>query len=129
MDRRSDEAFLPTASLRPQRPLNRFASAGNSSASLGCREVGWMHPPQWPRAGGSLRGEKKMFLKSSFVKRPRVARMFNHGCWRLAVGGWRLVVGGGWWLVIGGWWRLAAVGGWRLLAVGGWRSVVPWGGP
>ena len=76
--------------------------------------------------------------------------MFNHGWWRLAVGGdwrlllatsgwWRLVVvGGSWQLMIGGWWRLVVVGGWRLVAaggwrqlvaVGGWRLVAPWGGP
>ena len=41
---------------------------------------------------------------------------------RLAVDGWRLVVGGGWQLVVGGWWL--AVGGWRRLAVGGWQLVV-----
>ena len=47
----------------------------------------------------------------SFAKRLRVAHMFNHGWWRLAVGGWRLVaVGGGWQqLVIGDWWSLRAV--------------------
>ena len=86
------------------------------------------------RAGGSLRGGKKVFLDGSFAKRPRVAHMFNNGWWRLAVGGWwrlsvggwrwRLVaVGGGWWLVIGGWWRLAVVGGWRLVAAGGWQRL------
>ena len=36
-----------------------------------------------------------MFLNGSFAKRPHVAHMFNHGWWRLAVGGWRLAVGGG----------------------------------
>ena len=62
--------------------------------------------------------EKKKCLNSSFAKRPCVAQMFNHGWWRLAVGGWRLAVGGGWqWLAIGGWSPLA-VGGWWL-AVGG----------
>ena len=71
-----------------------------------------------------------MFLNGSFAKRPRVAHMFNHGWWRLAVGGgwWRLVVvGGGWWLVIGGWWRLAVVGGWRLVAAGGQHLVAAGG--
>ena len=54
-----------------------------------------------------------MFLSGTFAKRPRVAHMFNHGWWRLAVGGWRLAVGD-WRLVAvgGGWWRLAAVDGW-----------------
>ena len=77
--------------------------------------------------GGALREKKhrKVFLYTVFPKRPRVAHMFNHGWWRLAVGRWwRLavgiwqlvvgVVGGGWWLAIGGWWWLAVVGGWRL---------------
>ena len=87
--------------------------------------------------GRSLR-EKKC-SKTAVLQRPHVARMSNHGWWRLAVGGWRLVavggwrlvVGGGWWLAVGGWWRLAAVDDWRLvvggvLAVGGWwRLVVP----
>ena len=69
---------------------------------------------------GVLKKGKKVFLNGNFAKRQRVAHMFNHGWWRLAVGGWRLatcgwwrwvVVGGSWWLVIGGWWRLAVVGG------------------
>ena len=42
--------------------------------------------------GGSLREKKKVFLNGSFAKRPRVAHMFNHGWWRLAVGGWQFVV-------------------------------------
>ena len=66
--------------------------------------------------------------------------MFNHGWWRLAVGGdwrwafggdcqlavggwWLAAVGGSWQLVMGGWWRLAAVDGWQLVAVGGWRRL------
>ena len=76
-----------------------------------------------------------MFLNGSFAKRPRVAHMFNHGWWRLAVGSdWRLAVGdwrlatGGWWLGISGWWRLAVVGGWSPLAVGGWRRLAVGGG-
>ena len=76
-----------------------------------------------------------MFLNRSCTKRPRVAHMFNHAWWRLAVGGWwrlavgswQLAVGGGWWLVIGGWWRSAAVGGWWLVVGGGWWLAV--GGP
>ena len=71
--------------------------------------------------------EKKLFLNGSFVKRPRVVHMFNHGWWRLAVGGWRLAVGGAWWLVIGGWWWLAVVGHWQLVAAGSWRLA--FGGP
>ena len=59
-----------------------------------------------------------MFRNGSFAKRPRVAQMFKHGWWRLAVGGWQLVVVGDiwrrlvvgdWWLVVGGWWSLGAV--------------------
>ena len=37
---------------------------------------------------GFLTREKKVFLNGSFAKRLRVAHMFNHGWWRLAVGGW-----------------------------------------
>ena len=58
-----------------------------------------------PRHGGRgvLKREKKVFLNGSFAKRSRVTHTFNHGRWRLAVGGWwRLVVGGGWWLAVGG---------------------------
>ena len=91
-----------------------------------------------------------MFLFTVFPKRPRVAHMFNHGWWWLAIGGWwrlavggdwplavaiwRLVaVGGGWrWLVVGDWWLVAIGSGWRLAvgrrrqvaAVGGWWLVV-----
>ena len=112
----------------------------------------------WFEGRGVLKRGKKMFLNGCFAKRPRVAHMFNHGWWRLAVGGWRLAVGdwrlvavgggwrrlvvGDWWLVAvgSGWrlavgrrWRLAAVGGWQLvrLVVGGWWSLVavPKGGP
>ena len=87
-----------------------------------------------------------MFRNGSFAKRPRVAHMFNHGWWRLAVGGWRLAtgdwrlvaVGGGWRrLVVGDWWMVAVGSGWRLVAAGvsrlavggGWRLEVggPWG--
>ena len=74
-----------------------------------------------------------MFLYPGFPKRLRVAHMFNHGWWRLAVGGWRLAVGGDWRLAVGDW-RLVAVGGgwgrlvvrdWWLVAVGsGWRLAV-----
>ena len=39
---------------------------------------------------------------------------------RLALRGWRLVVGGGWRLAGGGWWRLA-VSGWRLAVGGLWE--------
>ena len=101
-------------------------------------------------AGRPLREKKqrKVFLYTVSPKRPRAAHIFNHGCWRLAVGGWRLAVGGdwrlavgnwrlvavggGWWrLVVGDWWLVAVVGGWplalgcrwRLKAVGGWRLV------
>ena len=49
--------------------------------------------------------KRKKFPYTVFPKKPRVAHMFNHGWWRLAVGSWQLAVGGGWW------W-LAAVGGW-----------------
>ena len=86
-------------------------------------------------------------LNGSFAKRPRVAHMFNHGWWRLAVGGdWRLAVGdwrlaavsGGWpRLVVGDWWLVAVGSGcqlavghrWQLAAAGDWQLVVPWGGP
>ena len=88
------------------------------------------------RSRAVLKGEKKV---CSFVKRPCVAHMFNRGCWRLAVDGWRLAVGGSWWLAIGGWWgfvvggwRWVVVGSsWRLVAVGGWWSLgaVLKGGP
>ena len=54
-------------------------------------------PPKWLSSENSLlisRGvlkrEKKVFLNGSFAERPRVAHMFNHGRWQLAVGG-------GWW--------------------------------
>ena len=55
-------------------------------------------------SGAVLKREKKVFLNGSFAKRPRVAHMFNHGWWRLAVGHWRLVAvsGGCRRLVIGG---------------------------
>ena len=56
-------------------------------------------------ARGFLKRGKKVFLNGSFAKRPRVAHMFNHGWWRLAVGG-----GGD---------RQLAVADWRLAAVGG----------
>ena len=77
------------------------------------------------------RGKKNCSGTWFFQKGPRVAHMFNHdwwrlavgGWWRLPVGGWRLVVGGGWQLVMGGWWRLAGVDGWRLVAVGGWWQL------
>ena len=84
---------------------------------------------------GTSRGvlnRKKKFRNGSFAKRLRVAHMFNHGWWRLAVGGgwWRLAaVGGGWWLVTDGWWRLAVGRCWRLAIGGGWWLVVPRGGP
>ena len=89
-----------------------------------------------------------MIRNGSFAKRSRVAHMFNHGWWRLAVGvggnfrlavagGGRLDVGGWRRLVVGGWWRLAVLGSWRLVAVGGWQLAVgggwrlavggPWG--
>ena len=42
-------------------------------------------------ARGVLKRRKKVFLNGTFARRPRVA-----------VGGWRLVVGGGWWLAVGG---------------------------
>ena len=75
--------------------------------------------PSWCACRGVLKRGKKKFLNGSFAKRLRVAHMFNHGWWRLAVGGWQLVVGGHWrWLVVGGWWRLAVVGGWRLVVAG-----------
>ena len=74
--------------------------------------------------------EKKVSLKVSFVKRPRVADMFNDGWWRLAVGGWWRLAVGGWWRLAAGGWRLAVGGGWwRLVAVGGWRCMVPCSGP
>ena len=73
-----------------------------------------------------------MFLNGSLAKRPRVAHLFNHGLWRLAVGGgdWRLAVGDWWLVVVGSGWPLAvglrwrlAVGGWWRLVVGGWWSL------
>ena len=76
-----------------------------------------------------------MFKNCSFAKRPRAAHMFNHGWWRLAIGGgwWRLAAVGGWRLVVGGGCRLAVGGWWRLVAVGGWRwwslGAVPKGDP
>ena len=71
-----------------------------------------------------------MFLNGSSAKRPCVAPMVNHGWWRWAIGGWRLVaVGGSWWrLAVGDDWRLA-VDGWRRLVVGGWWQLVAVGGP
>ena len=82
--------------------------------------------------GGSLRERKKMFLNGSFAKILRVAHMFNHGWWQLAVGGWRLAVGGGWRrLVVGDWWLVAVGSGWQFavrrrwrLAVGSWWRLV-----
>ena len=55
--------------------------------------------------------------------------MFNHGRWRLAVGGWWLLAVGaaviGWRLVVAGGWRLAVGRGWQRLVVGGgWQLVV-----
>ena len=42
---------------------------------------------QWKRQGGPQGGEKiKVFENCSVAKTPRVAHMFNHGWWRLAVG-------------------------------------------
>ena len=65
-----------------------------------------------------------MFPNGSYAKRPRVAHMFNHGWWQLAVGGWWRLAVGGWRLATGGWWRLV-VGDWWLMAVGsGWRLAV-----
>ena len=74
-------------------------------------------------AGRSLTGkkERKCSVTQFSQKSPRALRVFNHGWWRLAVGGWRLAVGGDWRLAVGNW-RLVAVGGWRL-AVGGWRRL------
>ena len=43
----------------------------------------------------ALRNEGNIWYKTP--------RMFNHGWWRLGVGGWWLAVAVG-----GGWWRLAA---------------------
>ena len=56
-----------------------------------------------------------MSLNGSFAKGPHVAHMFNHGWWRLAVGGWWQ-----WRLATGGWWRLVVVGGGWWLMIGGW---------
>ena len=63
--------------------------------------------------------KKKEVLYTVFPKRPRVAHMFNHGWWWLAVGGWWFVVGGWWLVAVGSGWRLAVGGRWRLAAVGG----------
>ena len=52
-----------------------------------------------------LKRKKKCSKMAILQKKSRVAYMFNHGWWLLAVGG-------SWWLVIGGCWWLAAVGGW-----------------
>ena len=75
---------------------------------------------------GPYEGEKKVFLNGSLAKRPRGARMFNHGWWRLVVGDWRLAaVGGGWRrLVVGDWWLVAVSSGWRLAVGGGWWLAV-----
>ena len=102
-----------------------MAPAGQAAQGL------WVgaHPLGGGGIPGGVRKRGGVFLNGSLAKRPCVAHMFNHGWWRLAVGGgWRLVVGGDWRLVaIGGWW-LVAIGGWRRLAVGGWWRLAV-GGP
>ena len=73
--------------------------------------------------------KKFVFLSSSFAKRPRVAHMFTHGWWQLAVGGWRLAVGGGWRrLVVGDWWVVAVGSGWRWAVGRRWRLAAAVGG-
>ena len=62
---------------------------------------GGFHTGRASRGGG---GRGEVFQNG---ERLRVAHMFNHGPWRLAVGGWRR-------LAVGGWQRLAVGGGWRL---------------
>ena len=80
-------------------------------------------------AQGSLEEEKKVFRNGSFAKRRRVAHMFDHGWWRLALRSWWRLAVGGWWLAVGSWWWLVAVGGGWWLVIGGWWFVVPGGGP
>ena len=56
--------------------------------------------------GGSFREggkNRKVFLYTVSPKRLRVAHMFNHGWWRLAVGGWWPLAAGSWQLAVGGW--------------------------
>ena len=127
--------------MRPRRAhllnVRRWCKASPVKMHARPRQCSW-------GPGRSLTEKKKCSVAQFSQKSPRALHVFNHGWWRLAVGGWRLavggdwrlavghwrlvVVGGGWWLAVGGWWWLVVVGRWRLVAVGGLRRLVAVGG-